>query len=93
MLALRYRRGLDALMSNRLARFFASHVGGLPATFWWLWSGALLSALATFVFPFLALFLTARGLSSLGRCESHTLATMDAVLRALGSSATVPNNG
>lgn len=43
--------------------FLASHVGGLPGTFWWLWSGALLSALATFVFPFLALFLTARGLS------------------------------
>jgi MFS family permease len=30
--------------------------------FWWLWAGALLSALATFVGPFLALFLTARGL-------------------------------
>jgi MFS family permease len=63
MLALRYPRGLDAVMSNRLLRFLASHASGLPATFWWLWSGALLSALATFVFPFLALFLTARGLS------------------------------
>jgi MFS family permease len=47
----------------RLRRSFASHVGGLPPLFWWLWSGALLSALATFVFPFLALFLTARGMS------------------------------
>jgi MFS family permease len=34
---------------------------GLPAVFWWLWAGALVSALGTFVFPFLALFLTARG--------------------------------
>src|SRR2546430_10358391 len=50
-------------MSTRLGRSFASHVGGLPRLFWWLWSGALLSALATFVFPFLALFLTARGMS------------------------------
>jgi MFS family permease len=50
-------------MSSRLGSFFASHVGGLPILFWWLWSGALLSALATFVFPFLALFLTARGMS------------------------------
>src|SRR5437763_14785026 len=50
-------------MSTRLGRSFASHVGGLPQLFWWLWSGALLSALATFVFPFLALFLTARGMS------------------------------
>jgi MFS family permease len=50
-------------MRSRPSNFFASHVGGLPALFWWLWSGALLSALATFVFPFLALFLTARGMS------------------------------
>jgi MFS family permease len=50
-------------MYRRLGSFLASHVGGLPGIFWWLWSGALLSALATFVFPFLALFLTARGLS------------------------------
>ena len=34
---------------------------GLPSTFWWLWAGMLVSALATFVFPFLAFFLTARG--------------------------------
>jgi MFS family permease len=50
-------------MSSRLGNVLASHVGGLPSIFWWLWSGALLSALATFVFPFLALFLTARGMS------------------------------
>src|SRR5207248_4249768 len=50
-------------MSSRPGNFLAAHVGGLPGIFWWLWSGALLSALATFVFPFLALFLTARGMS------------------------------
>jgi MFS family permease len=33
----------------------------MPRTFWWLWSGALVSSLATFVFPFLALYLTSRG--------------------------------
>src|SRR5712692_3233765 len=33
----------------------------MPRVFWWLWSGALISSLATFVFPFLALYLTARG--------------------------------
>jgi MFS family permease len=37
---------------------------GLPGTFWWLWAGALVSALATFVFPFLALFLRSRGFSA-----------------------------
>jgi MFS family permease len=42
--------------------FFAAHAGGLPPTFWWLWSGMLLFALATFVVPFLAFFLSARGL-------------------------------
>src|SRR5437764_13264694 len=50
-------------MAIRPGNFLAAHVGGLPSLFWWLWSGALLSALATFVFPFLALFLTARGMS------------------------------
>ena len=48
---------------RRIRQALASHVGGLPSTFWWLWGGAFLSALATFVFPFLAVFLTARGLS------------------------------
>ena len=45
----------------RLRAALAAHLGGLPSTFWWLWGGVLVSALATFVFPFLALFLTARG--------------------------------
>ena len=34
----------------------------LSRTFWWLWTGALLSALATFVFPFLALYLASLGM-------------------------------
>jgi MFS family permease len=34
----------------------------LPRAFWWLWTGVLVSSLATFVFPFLALYLSARGL-------------------------------
>jgi MFS family permease len=34
----------------------------LSHTFWWLWTGVLVAALATFVFPFLALYLSARGL-------------------------------
>jgi MFS family permease len=33
----------------------------MPRTFWWLWGGALVASLATFVFPFLALYLTSRG--------------------------------
>jgi MFS family permease len=38
--------------------------GDLPETFWWLFAGMLVNALATFVFPFLALFLTSRGVSA-----------------------------
>src|SRR2546430_965455 len=44
-------------LREKLARVTA----GLPPVFWWLWGGALVSALATFVFPFLTLYLTARG--------------------------------
>jgi len=48
-------------------RALLSRLGaGLPAAFWWLWGGALVSALATFVFPFLALFLRSRGFSPEG---------------------------
>jgi MFS family permease len=36
----------------------------LSRTFWWLWSGLLVSSLATFVFPFLALYLAGRGLDA-----------------------------
>jgi len=46
---------------SRLRAALADHAGGLPTTFWWLWAGGLVNALATFIFPFLAVFLTARG--------------------------------
>ncbi len=36
--------------------------GAPPAAFWWLWGGSFVSALATFVLPFLTLFLRGRGL-------------------------------
>jgi len=35
---------------------------GLGRSFWWLWAGNLLSALAMFVAPFLAMYLASRGL-------------------------------
>jgi MFS family permease len=45
-----------------LRRELRAIAGGLPATFWWLWVGTLVNALASFVGPFLALYLTRRGL-------------------------------
>ena len=39
-------------------------VAGLPAVYWWLWIGYLLSSLGTFVFPFLALYLSSRGIDA-----------------------------
>jgi MFS family permease len=44
-------------MQARLDRL----TGSPPAAFWWLWGGALVSALATFVLPFLTLYLRSRG--------------------------------
>jgi MFS family permease len=46
---------------KRLRSALQAHVGGLPPQFWWMWGGAFVSALATFVFLFLAVYLTARG--------------------------------
>ena len=46
---------------NRVRSALAGFGAGLPPTFWWLWLGTLANALATYVFCFLALFLTARG--------------------------------
>lgn len=51
---------------RRRPRWYQSRVSDsqkLPRTFWWLWAGGLLSALANFVFPFLALYLKARDFS------------------------------
>src|SRR5439155_14845306 len=39
-------------------------LGGLPPVYWWLWLGYLLSSLGTFVFPFLALYLSSRGIDA-----------------------------
>src|SRR5438874_1133764 len=39
-------------------------VAGLPTVYWWLWIGYLLSSLGTFVFPFLALYLSSRGIDA-----------------------------
>jgi len=39
-------------------------VAGLPPVYWWLWLGYLLSSLGTFVFPFLALYLSSRGVDA-----------------------------
>src|SRR5690242_16231717 len=41
----------------------ADHFGGLPARFWWLWTGGVVSAFGTFVFLFLAVYLASRGFS------------------------------
>jgi MFS family permease len=46
-----------------LRREIRAVMGGLPATFWWLWAGMLVNAVATFVLPFLAMYLTRRGFS------------------------------
>jgi MFS family permease len=46
---------------GRLRAIIAAHAGGLPPRFWWIWAGAFVSALATFGFLFLAVYLTARG--------------------------------
>jgi MFS family permease len=47
-----------------LRREVRAAAGGLPTTFWWLWAGMLVNALASFVLPFLALYLTRRGFSA-----------------------------
>lgn len=50
-----------------LRGFARSRVGGLPKTFWVLWSGTLVNRLGTFVEPFLILYLTRqRGMSVAG---------------------------
>ncbi len=48
---------------HRLRRAVAEIAGGLPAAYWWIWAGALVSNLCSFVFPFLALYLTAQGMT------------------------------
>jgi MFS family permease len=45
--------------------WFKDTTGGLPATFWYLWTGTLINRLGSFVLIFLAIYLTAaRGFSA-----------------------------
>ena len=37
---------------------WAAHVGGLPRSFWFLWTGTLVNRVGSFITPFLALYLT-----------------------------------
>ncbi len=47
-----------------LTKKFLPRIDGLPAAYWFLWTGALVNRLGSFVVPFLALYLTReRGLS------------------------------
>ncbi|MER6668611.1 MFS transporter [Amycolatopsis japonica] len=56
--------------------FLRTRLGGLPKSFWVLWTGTLVNRLGTMVLPFLALYLTSeRGLS---------VATAGTVLALLG---------
>jgi MFS family permease len=48
---------LSTLRTRMLAQVRAT-VGGLPSTYWVLWTGSLVNRLGTFVVPFLALYLT-----------------------------------
>ncbi|WP_225448466.1 MFS transporter [Streptacidiphilus sp. P02-A3a] len=51
-------------LRQRLRTAARESVGGLPATFWWLWTSTLVNRLGGFVVTFLALYLTVdRGLS------------------------------
>jgi MFS family permease len=63
------RPPMASLSLTALRRTLAEQVrqsaGGLPSTYWLLWTGTLLNRLGTFVVPFLALYLTReRGFSA-----------------------------
>ncbi len=45
-------------LRTRLASTLQATAGGLPRTFWYLWTGTLVNRLAGFVVPFLSLYLT-----------------------------------
>ncbi|MCD0485560.1 MFS transporter [Streptacidiphilus sp. ASG 303] len=61
-----------------LRRAVAETAGGLPGSFWWLWTSTLVNRLGGFVVTFLALYLTA------GRGYSATFAGLVASLYGLG---------
>src|SRR5262245_50535434 len=47
-----------ATLRNKLVEQVRISIGGLPSTFWILWTGTLVNRLGTFVVPFMALYLT-----------------------------------
>ncbi|MCU1590763.1 MAG: putative arabinose efflux permease, family [Frankiales bacterium] len=67
--------------------WWGARVGGLPRTFWALWSGTLANRLGSFVLPFLSLFLT--------RGRGYSVSEAGAVLTAfgLGSAVSQPIGG
>jgi MFS family permease len=46
------------MLRTRMVEQVRTTVGGLPSTYWVLWTGTLVNRLGTFVVPFLALYLT-----------------------------------
>ncbi len=62
-------------------RLWQETMGGLPRTFWWIWTGTLVNRLGSFVVPFLALYLTA------AQGYSIAFAGLVATLYGLGSAA------
>jgi MFS family permease len=45
-------------LTGRLMKEVRAAAGGLPSTYWYLWTGTLVNRLGSFVVPFLALYLT-----------------------------------
>lgn len=65
----------------------ARHLGGLPGSFWFLWSGTLVNRIGSFIAPFLALYLTNE------RGVSVTAAGLVLSLLGLGSAIGQPVGG
>ncbi|MFJ6216819.1 MDR family MFS transporter [Streptomyces sp. NPDC092296] len=65
---------------SAVRRAVAETTGGLPGSFWWLWTSTLVNRLGGFVVTFLALYLTA------GRGYSAGYAGLVASLYGLGSA-------
>ena len=74
-------------ITHRLRTAARESVGGLPATFWWLWTSTLVNRLGGFVVTFLALYLT------VDRGQSPAFAGLVASLYGLGGSAAAVAGG
>ncbi|GFJ91067.1 hypothetical protein Prum_047090 [Phytohabitans rumicis] len=70
-----------------MRRWFQDTTGGLPATFWYLWTGTLINRLGSFVLIFLAIYLTTE------RGFSQTEAGLVIGLFGAGSAAGVTIGG